>query len=756
MHLIQLLLIAAALILWSAWPEPAFWALIAAYGIAWLVADRLTPANFASWRPAARPRALLILAGLAVIAAPLLALYRQGEELADAEGLIGLGDHLTDRLRLEALPAVAPPIVFADHPQRFYLYAPGARTADLRLDTDLPALAGEDLGHGLFRVDFDPRRDAVPAHQRARLDAAIVVDGRTHARALGWLRPQPHPRWLASAPTRGLAATVSEETDEVILIDRQDLRWRAGVGDAPTDVVFIDGGTRLVVSHRHSPALFVLDSVDGAIVERIDMPRFQSRLAVSPTGGRIAVAIAGTRPSLEILDLEAPARRSRIALEHAADWLAFGASGDLLVAATRADRRLQRFERRAPDGDAPAAWHATASLDLGRPVVTLGRHPGGHQVVLAITDEQASGAHRGNHFIQDQLLTVDVASLTIVQRLLTGRRTPRQDQPGSIDSGASPIGIAVRPDGELLVAFAGSEEVWRIDAAAGAPRAVIRDLDLDLVSPHGVADLGEGYWAATSPAGGALAIYGPDDAMVSFIGVAPADDELAAAPAGSLAALDLDLRAGERAFFEATRSGIACQSCHLHADTDDSPHDIGQVPLLPTLSVRGIAGTAPYLRDASFPRIRDLDRHLAGSLYRGYARDLPNRGLLLERYVASLPRAVNPRHFEKGDPAALRAGMDAFVAGRCLLCHRPPAFSHLGQHPARALFPDYGAGLPAGSQLDTPSLLGVHTRSHFLQDGRAASLDAVFGEHNEANRHGDTARLGPVERAALARFLESL
>lgn len=318
------------------------------------------------------------------------------------------------------------------------------------------------------------------------------------------------------------------------------------------------------------------------------------------------------------------------------------------------------------------------------------------------------------------------------------------------------MGLTYLENGHMLIAFAGSEEVWRLDPAVGAPSTMIGGFDLDLVSPHGVADLGDGYWAATSPAGGAIAVYGPDDRIAEFIGVAPPDAELLSSPPGTLPALAFDLRVGERAFFEATRSGVSCQSCHLHADTDESPHDIGQQPLLPTLTVRGVTGTAPYLRDGSFPRIRDLDSHLAGDLYRGYRRYLAGRGALLERYVQSLPRAVNPRIFEEDDAARLRAGHDAFIEARCDLCHVPPSFTHLGQHPARSLFPSYGATLDAGSQLDTPSLIGAFARDHFLQDGRAHDLESVLTEHNAANRHGDSARLDADRRAALVRFLESL
>jgi hypothetical protein len=321
------------------------------------------------------------------------------------------------------------------------------------------------------------------------------------------------------------------------------------------------------------------------------------------------------------------------------------------------------------------------------------------------------------------------------------------------------MGMAVRQDGSLLVAFAGTDEVWELPATLQGPPRITAGQDLDLITPHGVADLGAGFWAASSSAGGAIAVYHTQNGQntpAAFAGVARADDTLAAGQPDSLERQALSLRTGERAFYESTRAGIACQSCHLHADTDYSQHDIGQRSLLPTLSVRGIAGTAPYLRDASFPSIGDLNDHLAMTLYRGYARELGNRRDALETYVKGLPRHVNPRWLIEHKPNRETAGLNAFVKADCLLCHTFPAFTNLSQHPVRAVFPDYGATQLPTNILDTPSLLSLHTKSHFLHDGRAHDLSAVFSTHNTQNRHGNVASLSAEEQAALIAFLETL
>lgn len=750
----QALLIVGALLLWQIRQVPAFWALIAAYGLAWLVLAYLDRGRKAN-RPAAGWKVWTIL--VLVVAGPLLALYADRYDLLWEEGLHGLEANLGDRLRLESLPSIAPPIVFADHPQSLYVHAPQGRILQLELGAGAAPLEAQNLGVGLFRVDYDPRRHGLPETDLATLEATLTVDGKRHRRRLAYVRPAAHPRWLASAPEAGLAAAASEETDEVFILSRDGLERRLAVADGPTDTAFFDGGRKLAVAHRFSPSLWLIDPATGETLKTRDVGPFQVRLAVSPDGSALAVARAGLEPAIDLLALPSFEKTASVPLERAPDWLAFGPSKDVLVYSSRPERSLFRLVR---EGE---AWRQEPALQLGRPAVTLAPSATGETLFVATTDYRPDGEpHRGNHFLQDQILAVAVEPWEVQDRLLTNRRTPRQHRAGNFDQGVSPMGMTARDDGSLLVAFAGTEEVWILPSGLdGSPR-VIDGYDLDLVAPHGVADLGEGYWAATSPAGGAMAVYGPGDTLQKFIGVAPPDADLYAAPEGSLDRLTLTLRGGERAFYEGTRAGVSCQSCHLHGSTDHSSHDIGQEPLLPTLTVAGVTGTAPYLRDGSFPQVKDLDSHLARNLYRGYRREMPERGATLQTFVESLPREVNPRRLqallepETADPDSERRGAAAFVAARCSLCHTLPAFTNLSRHPTRSLFPEYGAGLSPKVQLDTPSLLGSHGRSHFLQDGRAHDLLDVLEKENPSNRHGDTASLSDQEKRDLVTFLEAL
>lgn len=750
----QALVSITALGVWALLPHPALWALVAAYGVAWLGLNYAAP-KARAWRlPLPRWGFVLVLA--VVLGGVSATLIRERfAVLADA-GLAGAEVAIRDRLWLEARPTLSPATVHADHPQSLYAHAPEAQQVHLRLGEGIRALVGTDLGHGLFRIDYDPRTDGVverwwSAAGSATLDAELEVDGRIHRRSLKLVAPAAHPRWLASSPSAGLAAAVSEETDEVFVVSRQGLIHRIPVDDGPTDVVFLDAGRTLAVSHRYSARLRFVDAETGETKASIEMPPFMTRLAVSPDERRLAVGIGGGQPGLAILEVPESVP-TFVDLGFAPDWLVFGGDAATILVADRSGRALERLVR-SDDG----SWTAAQRLPLGRPAVTMVRSIDGGTAFVAVTDYQPGGEiHRGNHFVEDQILLIDTARLVVLDRWRTARRSPRQTSPGNVDRGLGPIGIAPRADGTVLVAFSGSDEVWVWRPGRDLPERMITEDVLELVAPHGVADLGDGHWAATSPAGGVIAVFDGHDALTSFLGVAPSDAELADGAEDSVDWHRLDVRAGERAFYEGTRSGISCQSCHLHADTDESPHDIGQVPLLPTLTVRGVAGTAPYLRDGSFARVRDLDTHLASGLYRGYRRDLPGRGLLVEAYVESLPRAVNPARLAPRNLDRERRGVAAFVRAGCDRCHTFPALTNLSAHPVRALFPDYGEEQPPTALLDTPSLIGSHARAHFLQDGRAHDLGEVLDEHNAANRHGDPASLDATAKADLIYWLEQL
>lgn len=701
----QLRVVAMTLVLWalgasaSLW-SGAWWALVAAYGAAWILLQRT---DFG-----VRTRASLVLFSLL----PLVVLWGHRDDFAEGELLSGLPEHLGDRLRLEGSPTIAPGVVFGDHPQQFFVHAPGHARVSARFSFGAP-LEGVSLGEGIFRVDYDPREHGAPTRE-GESTVHIRTDEVWTTRSIEVVVPRPHPRWFCRAPSGDLAATVSEETDALLLVDPKGHVQTLPVGDGPTDCAFLDDG-RILVSHRYGPTLWLVDARSRRVLRRLPWPRAH-RLATSPSRGLFAVA---ERDAVAVVDARSLELLARTPLP--ADWLVFS-DERTLVASSRRPAALHRLS-------ASQQWSVTDTLPLGRPAVTMERVPEG--VVVATTDYVPSGEpHLGNHFVQDQLLTIDTRAWAVVDRRLTAERSARQGTAGNVDRGISPMGFEARA-GVLSVVFAGSDELWRMR------EGLAERIPLDaLPAPHDVVTFDHGAFAVSSPSRGVIGTRLQEgEWRLVMLGEGEEDA----------------LTRGERAFYEGTRAGIACQSCHLHGDTDFVLRNIGGARLAPTLGVGGIAGTSPYLRDGSYPRIRDLD-HLAETLFRGYLRPDSRRGEDIEAYVRALPRR---RPAPREDLARVRRGARVFTAAGCSSCHTPPAFTHLGQIPLGALFP----GLPeraADEVLDTPSLLSVSTHGPYLSDGRASTLRSVLVDHNPADRHGHTQGLEQDEVDDLVYFLEAL
>lgn len=723
-----------ALVLAAIAGASTFAELLGAYALAWVAVNVAVARGLALPRLDRRRTAAL---AVAIAAAPVVTLAGRVDAIAGAESLLGLDVNVGDRLRLERDVALHPALVRGDRPQLFFVRADRAREVRVTLAPGLAPIDAERLGHGVFRVEYDPRREGVPS-QRGPAVARIDADGAITAREVEVVLPLAHPGWLRTSPDRRLACTTSEETDELVVVDAEGLLARVPTEDAPSDCAFLADG-RIAVSHRHARALSVHAVAAQAPIqpETIALERaFGHRLAASADGARVAIAHESGR--VTIVDVASRRAIARANVGGLADWIVW--DGDVVVVARRAPAALVRLAIRG------TSLRVERTRDLLAPATTLTRAPDG-ALILATTDwsdERTTPPHLGNHFVQDQLVALDPVSLAPLRRVLTASRSPRQDAAGGIDRGLSPLGIDVAPDGAWWIALAGSDEIARIAPIDPALRAI--DVAEDALSaPTSVVVLAGGTLAIGSPSSGRIVLLDRATGAHRAIALAPSDAELLREDPDAL-----QRRYGERAFYEGTRAGVSCQSCHLHGASDGLMHNIGGRVLVPTLDVRGVRGTSPYLRDGSYPRLRDL-HDVADTLYRGYREPAGDRGATIEAWLASQPP---PLPLAARHPEPERRGLGVFVRAGCPSCHAPPAMTNLGRHPTGSVFPS--ARAPAGATLDTPSLRAVSRRSRFLFDGRATTLAAIFLQGDEGDRHGRTRELGDRDLADLVRFLESL
>jgi hypothetical protein len=724
-HRIELATLTLALAMAAAGRARTFLALVLAYAVSWALIELMLRT-----RIGAHLRALPIGWVLLASIVPVVVLARDATVLIANEGLDHLGARLDDRAALSADHAMDPQHLRSDRVQTFVVRADGSSEVSLQIGTE--HFVGDPMGAGVFRVRIDP---SVLSSEGDTIEAILHIDGTRHARTLRWIRARAHPRGLSLDETGERACAVSEETDEVYVIDT-DHTERVSLADGPIACAWSGDALRVAL---HDGRIVSLDHA-GAVTreEREDV----TALTVLPSEAAPLEARIGRRSS----DEGAASALSLVRGDHLEHTVPLAGIADHVVWAQGSEGPLAIVALRAPSRLIAVSLDGAivAERRLLAPVIAMAAR--GPSLVIATADfADDPEAHLGNHYIDDQLLLLGPDALEVRAVLHTAARTPRQDHAGDVDVGAGPRGLFIDEDGSVLVAFEGSREVTRYPRFDLPPRGVrLRDLPGEAHAPESAVRLGDGTLLVTSPASGALLRVRGGHVEVQALDGTSAD-LLREQPE------DLRIRMGELAFSEATRSGVSCASCHLFGGTDFVAHNIGGRLLAPTLDVRGIAGTAPYLRDGSYPRLSDL-HEVADAEYRGYRHAAGDRGATIEGYLAS---TVRPSMLVEIDHERAMRGAAIFVQAECIRCHAPPAFTDLGLHVPLGIFPDHD--FPSNvTALDTPSLRGLSGSPPYLYDGRAPTLRAVLTTENTANRHGDTRALSETELDDLIAFLRSL
>lgn len=692
----------------------------------------------------------LLVFGLAAIP-PLARLARETINEEPVKAFAGMQEILRDKLAMQKLPCIFPNLVRTDQPQRFFLFAPDGKELSVQFNSKIAPIKAANLGHGLFLIDYNPRELPLAENSASPLQTIINVDGTSHVRPQQLITPRSHPRWFASAPTVGVAATVSQETDELIVLHRKGKHQVFTTEDGPTDCAITGEGKMIYVSHQFQSDLCQVDAASGKITRRVNLGHSQMRLALSPDEQLLAVAVDGESRGIQFISLPQLTKLAFVPLTFAPDWIVFGRDSKELVVSDRVGRNVFHVESSQAGqwtlGDNP--------IKLARPVVTMCRNPQGSRIFISATAPQLNHEPiTANHFIEDTIHQLDLAKWEIVETFSTQRGGADQDSPGVAAHGISPIGLA-NVGNSLFMAFAGTNEVGRMNSESGNTINFTWVDEEQISAPHGIADLGEGAWAVSSPVDASIGIYDSEMKLRHFITLAQGEEDLEKHDPEMLKRVR-----GERTFFESTRAGLSCQSCHLHTDTDHCQHNIGAGELVGVLSVHGVAGTSPYLREGPYSQLRGL-HDVVLEVYRGYLNEVDwDRAESLDRYMSSLPPKFNWRILDPSAFETMKKGMDAFVKAQCIQCHVPPAMTNLSQHPSTVVFPEYAASIQKEyemrSHLDVPGLRSISLSPPYLHDGRAPTLESIFTEHNPSNTHGDTAALSKEELKSLIHFLEQL
>jgi YVTN family beta-propeller protein len=495
-------------------------------------------------------------------------------------------------------------------------------------------------------------------------------------------------RWLLA---------VDEEANELVLLQRREssleVSQRLAVNSAPISVLADKDSDRCCIASLWSRRLTV-----------VDLPRD-----------------SGTPTVAKVLDLPFAPRRQ----------LALG-QGKLLVADSFGGRlAVVDLNRGIVESVRSLPGHNLRGLALsadGQNVLIA------HQVLGKQAQATRDDIHWGN------LITNNVRSLPLTALLNPDAdllRGSRLYPLGDVSLGAAdPSALALRPDGKLVVALGGVNEIAIGSGAEGSwerlhvgqrPTAVA-------ITP----DNRRAFVANT---------FSDSISIVDLETKKTAEISLGKSPEPTAA------ERGERLFYDGRLSHdgwLSCHSCHTDGHSNgllaDTLGDGSYGTPKRVLSLLGVKDTGPWAWNGSMSELKDQIRKSMETTMHG---PQPTEEQLadLEAFLRSLPPPP-PIRRDRGEAeeAAVRRGREVFGKQGCGACHVPPLYTS-----AKAY--DVGLTDEAGQRtFNPPSLRGVGQGGPYFHDNCAATLEEVFTRHH----HQLQEELRPQELADLTAFLRSL
>jgi YVTN family beta-propeller protein len=355
-----------------------------------------------------------------------------------------------------------------------------------------------------------------------------------------------------------------------------------------------------------------------------------------------------------------------------------------------------------------------------------------HQVLNPLAHTTLDDVHWGN-LITNNLRTLPLAEILDPKGDLL--RGSHMRQLGDVGQGAGdPAGLAVGPDGTLVVALAGTDEIavsapsnkdWVRLRVGRRPTAVLLTSD------------GRRAFVANTLSDSVAVVDVPRQKIEAEISLGPAP-ELGSAERGELH------------FYNARLSHdgwLSCNSCHTDGHTNgllnDNLGDNSYGAPKRILSLLGVKDTSPYAWNGGMPDLRTLIRKSVLTTLRG-SEPTDEQVLDLEAFLRTL--APPPPLPGRADEVSLQRGQTVFEKQGCAGCHVRPTYTSRKT---------YNVGLTdevGNTDFNPPSLRGVGQGGPYFHDNRAATLADVFTRH----RHQLRSDLAEDELTDLLNYLRSL
>jgi YVTN family beta-propeller protein len=393
-----------------------------------------------------------------------------------------------------------------------------------------------------------------------------------------------------------------------------------------------------------------------------------------------------------------------------------------------------------------------AIVDPGRGVVESVRTLPGHNIrglALSANGKDVLVAHqvlgKQAHTTRDDIHWGNLITNNVRVLPLAGLLDPdanllhggRLYQLGDVGAGsADPAGLAVRPDGKLVVTLGGVGEVAIGPGADGGwerVRVGVRPTAVT-VSPDGR----RAFVANT---------FSDSISVVDLDMKKAAETSLGKQPEPTAAGR------GERLFYDGKLSHdgwLSCHSCHTDGHSNgllaDTLGDGSFGTPKRVLSLLGVKDTGPWAWNGSMSELKDQVRKSILTTMHG-PKPTEEQLADLEAFLRSLPPPPPVRRDRsESEEQAVRRGREVFGKQGCSGCHVPPAYTSGRTY-------DVGLADEAGNTaFNPPSLRGVGQGGPYFHDNRAATLEDVFVRHH----HQLKGEPSQQEVADLVSFLRSL
>lgn len=559
------------------------------------------------------------------------------------------------------------------------------------------------------------------------------------------------PHYVVFSPDQTTAYVVNQTANTVSVLDADSrvVEREIAVGHRPTHAVVAPDGRRLYVTSNSGSTVEVVDLEAGAVMESFATGGHEPYgVTLDSQGGRLFVvnALSGT---LSALDAASGERLYQTETGRQPRFVTLTPGGQRLIVTNGLSRSLTII--------GTASGRVLETRNLGRASLL-------RQVVCTPDGRWAFVAHVISH---DELMTTQMErglihsnGISVVDLEKSGHyATVLLDR--LLSGAANPWGLDLSADGRTLyVTLAGVHEIALVDVPAllklvreegpeklaldvetASRRGVVRRVPSGGVGPRGVAfnkRTGE-LWVTH--------YFSEDVAILSGEG-----ELVTTVPLGPSRAMT-DWRRGEMLFNDARlcfQQWFSCASCHEEdAVMDGLNWDLANDGLgnpKSAKSLHDVHDTPPAMWRGVR---RDMEAAVAaGQRFLGFIPKPENQRALLA-FLSRPPRAPNPYRSE--DPEALRRGAEVFRQAGCSECHTAPTYADRFS---------YDLGLTGkddlASSFDTPSLRDCYRTAPYLHDGRAATLEAIFKEHNPDDLHGQTGDLSEGAFRDLMRYVRSL